>query len=347
MVSSPAGAQLQAKPTELRAAVADFPPFVMRQHGTLRGFNIDLWNAVAARLNIRTNYQVKPGAASLMEAMRSKQADIVIAPVVITAARDQEFDFSVPIMQTGLRIMVLGRAGAGAPSPVRDLLELLFSKTTAVWLGIALLLVLIPAHLIWLVERNPDGIIADRRYFPGIFEAMYWALSCLATQAEAMPHRWIGRVFSVFWMFAGVLFVAFYTAQLTTTLTIRQIHGAINGPEDLPEKRVATIANTTAADYLRGRHARVQEYTEANQMFAALLNSDVDAVVFGTPMLRYYAAHQGNGLVRMVGPEFNVAPIAFAFQNGSPLRKKVSVALLTLQEDGTYQQLYNKWFGSP
>jgi len=106
----------------------------------------------------------------------------------------------------------------------------------------ALLLVLVPAHLVWLFERrNEDSIISNRNYFPGIFEAIFWKLSTLTTQAENMPRQWVGRTFSIFWMFARMVFVAFYTAQLTTTLTVEQIRGAIEGPGDLPGKQVATL----------------------------------------------------------------------------------------------------------
>ena len=48
-------------------------------------------------------------------------------------------------------------------------------------------------------------------------------------------------------MFAGVVFVALYTAQLTATLTFQQIAGGINGPEDLVGKRVAVTAGSTSA----------------------------------------------------------------------------------------------------
>ena len=34
-------------------------------------------------------------------------------------------------------------------------------------------------------------------------------------------------------------------------------------------------------------------------------------------------------------------------QLNSPLRKSIDGALLALREDGTYQKLYDKWFGSP
>ena len=73
----------------------------------------------------------------------------------------------------------------------------------------------------------------------------------------------------------------------------------------------------------------------------------MDAVVTGAPILRYYAAQEGKGQVKMVGSEINVAPVAIMVQLGSPLRKKIDIALLALREDGSYQRLYDKWFGSP
>ena len=66
----------------------------------------------------------------------------------------------------------------------------------------------------------------------------------------------------------------------------------------------------------------------------------------GAPVLRYYAAHEGKGQVKMVGPEINIAPIAIMVQLDSPLRKKIDIALLALREDGSYKRLYDKWFGS-
>jgi polar amino acid transport system substrate-binding protein len=154
MMASSAAAQVQGS-LKLRVAVAILPPFVIQQNGTLTGFSIDLWNAVAARLNIKSDYQTVSGAESLIASMRSKKADIVVSPVAITAARDQEFDFSLPIIQAGFQIMVRDTGETAATNPLEDLLRLLFSKTTVLWLGIALALVLIPAHLVWLLERRP------------------------------------------------------------------------------------------------------------------------------------------------------------------------------------------------
>jgi polar amino acid transport system substrate-binding protein len=48
-------------------------------------------------------------------------------------------------------------------------------------------------------------------------------------------------------MFTAVVFVAYFTAGLTATLTVQQIQGVINGPEELPGRRVGTTRGSTAA----------------------------------------------------------------------------------------------------
>jgi polar amino acid transport system substrate-binding protein len=65
---------------------------------------------------------------------------------------------------------------------------------------------------------------------------------------------------AVVWMFGGVVFVAYYTAQLTTTLTVQQIRGSIEGPDDLPGKQIAALANSLAVDYLRAHNALLQTF---------------------------------------------------------------------------------------
>ena len=70
-------------------------------------------------------------------------------------------------------------------------------------------------------------------------------------------------------------------------------------------------------------------------------------MVTQAPLLLYYAAHEGKGRVRVVGPQFESRPLAIMVQLDSPLRKKIDRALVALRENGTYQQIYDKWFGEP
>lgn len=347
LTASPQPAAAQEAPQELRVVTRVLPPMVIDRQGSLTGFSIDLWNEISQRLKLKTNYHVAPDVGSLLNDIRGGKAHLGIAAISITAAREAEFDFSHPIMNAGLQIMVRGAGKDGDSNPLKDVLSLLFSWTSLAWLGIAGLLVLVPAHIVWWLERDhPDGIVPKRDYIPGIFYSLYWAAGTLATQAESAPKHWLGRVVAVLWMFTGVVFVALYTAQLAATLTVQQIASGINGPEDLAGKRVATTRGSTASNVVRGLNAQVVEVTQISEAYDALNNKTVDAVVFDAPVLLYYAANEGKGRVALVGSPFRREDYGIAFPRGSPLRNQVNVALLRMREDGTYQRLYDRWFSS-
>jgi polar amino acid transport system substrate-binding protein len=222
-----------AQGTEIHAITMITPPFVVKEGDQLSGFSIDLWNAIAARLQLMTIYEVTPDVSAALEAMRSNKADVVVAPVFYSTARDQEFDFSYPMLEAGMQVMVRGSGGNSDPTPLRDVIALLFSGSAALWLGVGLIIILVPAHVLWLLDRGgEDGVSPSKDYFPGIFEAMTWAATALVSQVQTLPSRWHARIVGLFWMFAGVVFIALYTAQLTATLTTQQIRGSINGPAE-------------------------------------------------------------------------------------------------------------------
>ena len=335
-------AQAQSGARELHVATRILPPLVADEHGKLTGFSIELWDKIAERLDVKTIYEVAPDIDHLLEEVRSRKAQVGISAISITSAREAEFDFSQPMLNGGLQIMVRGKV---KDDLLEDLFNLLFSRALLVWLGIALLLILIPAHLVWLVERrHKNGIVPSESYIPGIFYALFWAAGTLATQADQMPRHWFARLVAVLWMFTAVVFVAFYTAQLTANLTIQKIQGSITGPDDLQGRRVATTVGSTSAAFLKEEGAQVFEFSQIDDGYHALLNKEVDAIVFDAPVLLNYAASKGKGNVHMVGTIFHKEDYGIVFQQGDPLRKQVNNALLILREDGTYQQIYEKWF---
>jgi polar amino acid transport system substrate-binding protein len=337
----------QTTPPTLHVATFVLPPYVMRQDKQLTGFSIDLWDAVARHMKVRTDYQIMPDVNALLAAIRSKTADVGASGVFITEERDKYADFSVPILNAGMQVMVRETGGRIRGNALTSLFYLLFSKTTLVWLGIALLFMIIPAHLIWLLERRyKGGIIPTERYIPGVAHALHWAATTLLTQSAQTPRRPLARVINFVWMFVGIVFVALYTAQLTASLTIQQIRGAINGPDDLPGKLVATYEGSTSADYLRDHNVEVAEFQQTDTMFDSLLKDEVDAVLFSGPTLHYFAAHAGVGKVKLVGHEFRKMDLGFVVPVDSSWRRDIDLALLALRDDGTYDRIYRRWFGS-
>lgn len=88
-------ARAQSQSTELQVGLYTIAPFVMNEKGELTGFSIELWNAIAARLNVKSNYRMAAEPADLYADMRAKRIDLVASPAFITSERDEEFDFPI------------------------------------------------------------------------------------------------------------------------------------------------------------------------------------------------------------------------------------------------------------
>jgi polar amino acid transport system substrate-binding protein len=337
-------AQNDPPPKKLRVATRLVKPFVFEEKGVLRGFSVDLWEQIGQQLNLKYEFSVQPTVAGLIDSVKSREADLGIAAVSITSEREKAVDFSHSMFDAGLQILVAAKPGSAGV--LSNLVAGAFSFSFLPLLGVIVLLILVPAHLVWLVERRQKrGIIETPSYVPGIFKAAWWAAATLATQAEEMPKSATGRIIAVVWMFASVVFVAYFTAAITSTLTLNQLRSDIRGPEDLPGKRVAATAGSTSSEYLLQQNIQPLQVDRIEAAYEALLQGQADAVVFDAPVLLYYAASEGKGKAHVTGPIFRKESYGIVLPQNSSMRKPINEALLLLKENGTYQRLYEKWFG--
>jgi len=326
----------------LRVGTRLIPPFVMQKDSwDLSGFSIDLWENLARELDLQSSFKVYPNVKELLTAVEKKQVDVGIAAITINSERAQRVDFSYPIFSGGLQIMVRHpRLERGTWSFGRDLISSALPKLLAV----VFLIITAMAHLVWLIERFHHDPIISNAYFPGIFQALWWTATGLVGQADTVPKGVPAKLIALFWMFASVGLVTYFTAAFTTALTVQQLQGSIQGLADLPGHTVATTAGSTAAEFLQDRKIKVLERDNLDQVYAALMNRQADAVVFDSGVLAYHANHDGKNLVKLVGEVFKPEDYAIAVSPGNPLAKAIDVALLKLKEDGTYDLLYDKYF---
>jgi polar amino acid transport system substrate-binding protein len=333
-------AELSAGAT-LQVATRVIPPFVMQQGAELSGFSIDLWRNLSAEMGIKSNFEVYQNVTQLLAAIDQSKADLGIAAISITAAREEKFDFSYPIFSGGLQIMVRDpRSGGVVSNPFKTIL----TSTVPQLFGWALLMIAIVAHIVWLFERHHQDSAISKHYFPGIFDAAWWAATTLVNQADHLPKHLMARVLALLWMFTSVVFIACFTAAFTTVLTVEQLQGDIKGLADLSNRTVATTAGSTAAEVLRLHHIKSLEFPKIDSVYQALLTRRADAVIFDSGVLSYYATHEGKNKVQVVGNILQPENYGIVLPSGSPLREKIDVALLKLKENGTYQALYDQFF---
>jgi polar amino acid transport system substrate-binding protein len=340
-LASPAGAQTR----EVSVSVSNLAPFVMVQDNTRTGFTIELWEEIAKREGWSTKYVEAETVTAQLKDVAERRADVAAGAISITAERMKAFDFSQPMLAAGLQILVPKHSTAAAEPSIGNFLPLLFSRTMLLWLLGGLALALIPAHITWLAERRHPDSMVSRSYLPGIFQAFIFSAETLTATQEAVPRHWFSRSLTILWGFVAIVFVAFFTATLTTTLTVDSFDAQINGPQDLFGKKVATVAGTTSAKYLDGLGIAAAGLPTIDDCFVALKEDKFDAVVFDSPVLNYYVAHDGADVAQLAGSVFQAEDYGLAFVQGSPLRQAVDESLLAMRQDGVYDQLRSKYFG--
>lgn len=338
-------AAAQSPSATLHIATRVVPPLVVKSSAGLSGFSIDLWRAVAKEAGLTFDFVEKQTLAQLLDAVRTKEADAAVAAISITAQREEQFDFSQPLLESGLQILV--RAPAAELSAFK-FLSILTSRTTLEVLLMLFLLTLVPVPLVWWFEHQHGAGMVDtdggkRR---GLAKTMWWSIAVLGGQADEMPKSSIGRVVAVMWMFASVLFISYFTASASTLMTVETLASAIRGPADLPGKKVGTVEGSTAARYLEAEGIQVVGFSDFRSAAAELASKTIDAVVYDAPVLRYYASHEGEGTARVVGARFGDEDYGILLPPGSALRKQINAALLRLRENGTYRSIYRTWFGT-
>ena len=330
-------------PALLRVAVKPFEPFVYAESPTPRGFSIDLWNEVARILEVRTEFVMCDSVKALIDMAEQGQVHAAIAGVTITAERERRVDFSHPYYRSGLRIGVPLRSGPTMFATVSRFA----SADLLAMIGMLAGLAVVAAHLLWFIERTENPECFPHDYLAGVGEALWWSVATIITGGceNKAPVRLLGRMVAVAWMLGSIVLVAAFTATLSSQMTAETVAGAIVGPDSLPGRPVATVEDTQAEKDLQDMRATVHGYRDLAAAIAGVAAGKADAVVYDAPVLAHEIKENPRSPVRLVGPVFEHQDYGIALPPGSPHRKAINQALLTLGENGTLAELNVRWFG--
>ena len=141
---------------------------------------------------------------------------------------------------------------------------------------------------------------------------------------------------------------AYYESQLFVAVPVD--NDTINSIDDLTsDLRVAAQTGTPGAE-------KVKELADSGQIGEAvildgldtvmmqLINGDVQAVINDKPVTEAYMAKQPDK-IKMVGEALNAENYGFAVQKGNTeLLEKINAGLANIKEDGTFDELVDKWF---
>ena len=331
---------------KIKVLTRNLEPFSFEKDGRRAGYAAELWEKLAREMKADYEVQAVGSAQEIIDALKNKTADVGVGAISVTSQREEVIDFSQPFYESGLQVLVTAASGSFADNIVAIVKNLFNLELIGAFLLLMAAMFLI-SHLVWRFEHKVNSDMWPKEYKAGMWESFWWTISTLLVGGadNKGPVGVGGRIVAIVWMLSATVLVSLLTASFTTTLTINTLKGDINGPGDLPGRKVATVKGSTAENWLNAKGAKVVLLGDVMECISALKNGDVNAVVYDAPVLKYEAGKLHDDSLQMVGPVFERQNYAFALQQDSPLRERLNQALLKLTEQGAGTELRQKFFG--
>lgn len=318
-------------------------PFAMKEaDGTWRGISIELWRRIAGQMHLHYRFE-ETSLSGLVDGVAHGSLDAAVAALTVTEPRHQLVDFTQPFYSTGLGIAVKQDAGITWWPIITNVLSLRFLRAVAALFFVSVVVGLV----LWLVERRHNEHFGAHRQ--GLGSSVWWSAVAMtqsgSAAGEKVPVTLLGRLIAIVWMVTSVIVIASFTAALTSQLTLKQLHGAVQGEADLPYVRVGAIAGTETTDYLRRQYIAYRTFADAEAGLSALKEGRIDALVYDRPLLLWLVREHYSDSLRVLNATFDPQYYAIALPQGSKLRLPIDLAVLDAVRSDWWHETVSAYLG--
>lgn len=331
-----------AGPRVLIVGVKVAPPFVIAEGKGYRGLAIDLWQEAAA--DHGWTYRYEPyDLDGLLDAVGHGEVDVGLGAITATAGRAQRMDFSHILTSSGLGVAVRSEQTAGWMAVAQALVSPAFLKV----IGTLSLLLLAIGVLMWLLERRQNPAQFGEGRARGIFSGFWWAMVTMTTvgYGDVAPRTVPGRLVGMVWMLAALMVVSFFTASITSALTVGQLSTRVRSVDDLASMRLASVPDSTSAAWLAKHQFDYRPAAGVDAALSQLANGKVDAVVYDAPLLRYDIKQHYVNRLQVLPLVLARQDYAVALPRNSPLRRDINTSLLRRINRSDWRARLEHYFG--
>ena len=320
----------------LVAAVHDAPPFAVKQEdGSWDGIAVELWREIGRREGFEPALREVP-EDQLIDAVATGAADVALTAAA-TADAEGRVDFTLPYYSAALG--VAQQRGSGVFSVIGRLLSPTFFKILG---GLAVLLLLV-GLLEWAFERRHESSDFDEGA-SGAWDGFYWAGVTMTTigYGDKVPKTTGGRIVALLWMIVAMAVTAAFTAALVSALGLKGGMGSASLPADVRGQTVGVVEGSVAAAFLEAERVDVRPFPSIDAGLEAVRADSLDAFVAAAPVLEHALTGVGDGLTvskTWARPQ----QWAFAVAPGSPLRERLSRAVLEESDGPAWQATLERY----
>jgi len=275
------------------------PPFTLESDTwALNGFSVELWDWVAKKLGYSYTIKVYDVFSDLLQDTESWKNDLSIGNISITSEREKIMDFSNPIFDSWLALMV-----ASDSMKHNSLFNYMLSGTTSF---IIIILILLPTFVYFNVSH------------------------------KKLKKRW--HLYILLYFFAWSSFLSYSY----TTFIIDDVLSKTYNIATLNDKKVACIESSTAERFLIEFNIPYNSYESIDEIYTSLISWENQVLVHDYPVLLYKSKQ--NKDLKLVWNIFKKEKYWILYPKWSLLRENINIALLELQSEWIYDEIYSKYF---
>jgi ABC-type amino acid transport substrate-binding protein len=317
------------------------PAYIKTVNNTWEGFSVELWQAVAQHMGVNFEFREFSRLEDMLDALEKREID-VIPSLSVRESLVTVMDFSQSYLKSGLAIAV---PAEGVEYRWARVFEGIFSGQTLKAIGLLMLMSLTAGIIVWSFERRRNSEMFGDGTVAGIGHGIWWAVVTMTTvgYGDKAPRTIGGRIAGFIWMVFSVVFIAAFTANITTSLTISELKGKIHGFNDLYNARVGSISRSEGFDFLAKKGIAVISFENIQEGLQAAAGKEIDAFVLDELILKHLAKSEFPGRVQVLPGTFDEYFVGIALQQNSSLRKPINKALLKFMETENWTELQNRY----
>jgi len=325
----------------LVGVIAASPLYIKTPDNRWEGFSVELWQAVAKYLNVPFEFREFSSLENLIGALEKQEID-VFPSLQVGERLEPIMDFSQSYLKSGLSIAV---PAEGSEYRWLRIFEAIFSKHILKAIGLLVLLSMVAGIFVWLFERRKNDDMFGNGTVGGIGHGIWWAIVTMTTVGYGdKAHKTAGgRIVALVWMLFSIIFIASFTADITTSLTIDELRGKVHGFNDLYNAKVGSVSQSEGFDFLTKQGIAVIPFEGIPEGLAAVASRKIDAFVLNEQILKYQVKKDFPGRVQVLPGIYDEYFVSIALPQNSSLRKPINKALLKLMKTENWTELRNRY----
>lgn len=331
--------------TTIKVGVVPAPPYAMKNaQGGWEGISIELWQATAAMLGVKYEYQ-ETDYAGLFKDLAAGRLDVGIGKLCALEMHEAGIDFTHSCFFSGLAIAVPKLTEKQHWLKVwRMLLESNFFLVAV----LILVTLALSGITIWLIERhrNPGHFPEDT--VRGIWSGIWWSASTITTigYGDKVPVTFWGRLLALFWMTIGIILVSVFTATIASMSTVSRLNTPTGEFQDLDRKRVAVVTGSPAEVFMQKAAVEYEKAATTPEVLKMLVNGRADMAVDDQAALKYYCRKQKLCGIYVMPTLLTMKGYSFALTKNNPLREALNQAIKEYTLTPDWQNIVLKYLGN-